>query len=80
MSWLFDEAPPRGRFVAVHSDGTASLYWWDEDGVFLDADAYFVYDEKPFSGEEMAAWLKDCGFTCWQALPEDFRFAWEGKE
>lgn len=80
MSWLFDEAPPRGRFVAVHSDGTASLYWWDEDGSFLDADCYFADTDKPHSGDEVAAWLRGAGFTCWQALPEGFRFWWEGKK
>lgn len=80
MSWLYDEAPPCGRFVAVHSDGTASLYWWDEDGVFLDADCYFADTDKPHSGDEVAVWLRDAGFICWQALPEGFRFWWESKK
>lgn len=80
MSWLFDEAPPRGRFVAVHHDGTASLYWWGEDGVLLDADCCFADTDKPHSGDEVAAWLRGAGFICWQALPEGFRFWWESKK
>lgn len=80
MSWLYDEAPPRGRFVAVHPDGTATLYWWDDEGSFLDWDACFVYGEEPFSGEELLDWLRDAGYDCWQPLPDDFRFAWENKK
>lgn len=77
MSWLYDEAPPRGRFVAVHSDGTASLYWWGEDGILLDADCCFAADDKPYSGDEVVTWLRGCGFTCWQLLPDYYRFSWE---
>lgn len=77
MSWLFNEAPSCDRFVAVHPDGDAVLFLWDDDGYFFTCEGGFVDDDKPRSRAELVEWLKGCGYICWQALPEDYRFKWE---
>ena len=68
MSWLYDEAPPRGRFVALYDDGSgASLFVWD--GHLFDAEGD---DHGVMDGEDLEDWLYESGHWCWTALPEGY--------
>ena len=70
MSWLYDEAPPRGRFVALYDDGSgAALFVWGDDGHLLDADGD---DHGVMDREELDDWLYETGHWCWTALPEGY--------
>ena len=69
MSWLYDEAPQRGRFVALYDDGSgASLFVWG-DGHLLDAEGD---DHGVMNSEELEDWLYESGHWCWSALPEGY--------
>lgn len=77
MSWLFGEAPPRGRFVALFDDGSgAAFFRWDDDGTLFDGqgDVLGVFDDAA-----LLAYLAEAGFYCWQALPEGFVMFWEAE-
>ena len=70
MSWLYDEAPPRGRFVALYDDGSgAALFVWDDDGHLLDADGD---DHGVMEGWELEEWLYESGHCGCTALPEGY--------
>ena len=70
MSWLFDEPPARGRFVALYDDGSgAALFVWGNDGHLFDADGD---DLGVMVGEELENWLYEIGHWCWTALPEGY--------
>ena len=70
MSWLYDEAPERGRFVALYDDGSgAALFVWGDDGHLLDADGD---DHGVMDREELDDWLYETGHWCWTALPEGY--------
>ena len=70
MSWLYDEAPPRGRFVALYDDGSgAALFVWGDDGHLLDAEGD---DHGVMVGDELEDWLYESGHWCWTALPEGY--------
>ena len=70
MSWLYDEAPPRGRFVALYDDGSgAALFVWGDDGHLLDAEGD---DLGVMDGEDLEDFLYESGHWCWTALPEGY--------
>ena len=70
MSWLYDEAPPRGRFVALYDDGSgAALFVWGDDGHLLDAEGD---DLGVMDGEELEDFLYESGYWCWTGLPEGY--------
>lgn len=70
MSWLYDEAPPRGRFVALYDDGSgAALFVWSDDGHLFDADGD---DHGVMEGWELEEWLYESGHCGCTALPEGY--------
>ena len=70
MSWLYDEAPERGRFVALYEDGSgAALFVWGDDGHLFDAEGD---DHGVIDGEDLEDWLYESGYWCWTALPEGY--------
>lgn len=73
MSWLYDEPPERGRFVALFDDGSgAALFVWGDDGHLFDAAGD---DHGAMNGEELEDWLYESGHWCWTALPEGYAVA-----
>lgn len=70
MSWLYNEAPPRGRFVALYDDGSgAAFFRWDDDGTLFDGKGYVL---GTFDGVALLAYLAESGLYGWQALPEGY--------
>lgn len=70
MSWLYDEPPERGRFVALYDDGSgASLLVWGDDWHLFDADGD---DHGVMDGEELEDFLHAIGHWFWTALPEGY--------
>ena len=70
MSWLYDEAPPRGRFVALYDDGSgAALFVWGDDGHLFDAEGD---DLGVMDGEELEGFLYESGHWFWMELPEGY--------
>lgn len=70
MSWLYDEAPERGRFVALYDDGSgAALFVWGDDGHLFDAEGD---DLGVMDGEELEVFLYESGHWFWTALPEGY--------
>ena len=70
MSWLFDGAPPRGRFVALYDDGSgASLFVWGDDGHLFDAEGD---DLGAMDDWDVEVWLYESGHWYWTVLPEGY--------
>lgn len=70
MSWLYDEPPARGRFVALYDDGSgAALFVWDDDGHLFDAEGD---DHGVIDGEDLEDWLYESGHWYWTVLPEGY--------
>ena len=65
MSWLYDEAPERGRFVALRKDGRgADVFFRTPLGAVMDGDGN---ERLPAWATDAAlvSWFEDAGFAFW---------------
>ena len=79
MSWLYDEAPPRGRFVTLRQDGReAEVFFRTPLGAVMDADGN---ERLPAWATDAAlvSWFGDAGFAFWLPLPDVMELFYEGQ-
>lgn len=79
MSWLYDEAPPRGRFVALYDDGSgAEVFYRTPLGVVTDGDGEARLPAWA-TDAALVAWFVDAGFAFWLPLPDGMKLFYEGQ-